>query len=702
MKKRSIVIFSLLTASFFSHAQQNTAGHAAIQREGRMPQFADWDPTPKMHAVPPEYYNEHAIILLESDKLDYKYEGSGITKYNTIHRIIKVLDRYGIESFNTIQVPYRDGESRVDSIKARTILPDGTVHDVKYEMLYVGGGSFLFNLDGMEKNAEVEIVIKYKEMSSYFGSVRYQYKIPVLNAYFEMNYPKEMTFNTKGYHGFPSGVETVVGGHKQVKIFEENIPALQSQPMSYYDLYAMRIEYGLDHVTSRGGYEKGEDYTVDFFAHHLYKEYYNLKDADKKAAARFLNTIGIRGGETESEKIKKIEDGIKTNIVFYWELSGKDAENLDTIISKKSASQEGIIKLFSACLKTAGVKHEIGATSDRTEHLMDPKFTNWEPLDKILFYFPNTGNYLDPTEKFYRYPEIPSNLINNKGVFCKTNPETGFTIGREETEAEATVRMINALPASYTTVGTTAVVNIDKDFNTVVDLKRTYTGYSAPELRKELATATPDDKKKIAIKQSILADKPEMLVKYSIANESVNSVYDQKPLQINATVNTSDLVEKAGADYLVKVGEILGNQTNFYSRDERILPIDIDYPYTRTCSITMNIPEGYKVANLAELRKEEEHNDKNNGNTTAYFKSNYELKGNKLTITATKSFTQLHYTVSEFDAFKKVVNAAADFGKASILLEPEKTKAVKKAKSHTMAAKKDAPKKSGKETTGKM
>ncbi len=695
MKKFSSIIIPLLAGSLAVSAQeksssapllQNTAERNRITTEGRMPAFADWDANPKMHPVPPQYNNEHALYILESEKRDFKFEGSGITMYSTIHRIIKVLDRLGIEEFNQVVVPFRMNESRVDSVKARTILPDGTTRELKYEMLLGGSGGFFFALDGLEKNAEVEIVIKYKALSDYFGSIRYQYGVPILNAYFELNYPKEMTFNTKGYHGFPSGEEKTVGGHKQVKIYQADIPALQDQPSSFYDLYAMRIEYGLDHMTGRGGFNKGEPYTWDYLAHHNYQEFYTLKESEKNTTAKFLSTLGLIGGETEEQKIKKIEDGIKTNIVQYWELQGKEAEDIDSIVTKKSASAHGMVKLFAACLKMAGVQHELGVTSNRTEHQMDAKFVNWAPLDYYVFYFPKHGGYLAPDEPYFRYPEVPAFMVNNKGVFCKTNPETEFTVGREVTEAEAIIRTIEPKSAAYTQINTKAWVALDNEFDATVDYKRTYSGYSAPELRKELAIATPEAKKKIILNEALIAKNPEMLVKYSVSNEAFSAVYNNKPLEIDATVKSNHLVEKAGDNYLLKIGSLIGSQDNFYTKQERILPIDIKYPHTLNFTITIKIPEGYKLLNTDALRIHEEHNDRNTGNTTAYFKSDYRIDGRTLVVTATESYPVLHYSVSEYPSFKRVVNAVADFNKVVVLMEPEKQKPGKKAKPHTAKA----------------
>lgn len=686
MKKLSILMFSLMAASFAAKAQEQPM------------QFMEWDPKPKMHPIPVKYFKEHAVILLQSEKRDYKFEGNrNITMYSTIHRIVKVLDKHGIEDYNTITVPFVRNESRVDSVKARVILPNGTTRDLKYEMLYIGSGGLFFALDGMEKNAEVEILVKYKSVSSLFGSVFFQYDIPVMNTYFELNYPKEMVFNLKSYHGFPAGKEEMVHGHKQVKIFQPEIPALEHEKYSFYDLYRMRLEYGFDHFISLGGYQSGDPYTYEKMAQEMYNRFYDknmldkrlpnrtnigldktwLKESEKRSINKFLTTIGVRGPESDKEKIKKIEDGIKTEITNYWELAGTDAgDNLDSIIAKKSASPTGIVKLFAACFRTVGITHELGRVSDRREHLMDSKFINWAPLQDYVFYFPDFNSYLAPTEPYYRYPEIPYSMINNKGVFTRTNPEMGYVVGRNVTEGDAIIRKIAPNDDHFTNCNTVTEISVSKDLDVTTDITRSYTGYHAADLRLAIAR-TPRERVKEMIQEEIeLARRPEDLIRYSTSNESFNVVYSNKPLVINAIVRTPYFVEKAGDRCLVNIGDAIGDKPALYDENERILPIDLNYPETKNYTITVNLPEGYKLADVNGVRRYVEETDRDNGNTIAYFKSDYTINGNKLVVTVTESYPKIHYSVREYNDFRKILIAAADFNKSVIVLDKLKPKRV--------------------------
>ena len=696
MKKLSIFIFSLMVASFAATAQEQP------------PKFADWDPKPKMHPIPVEYFKEHAVVILESEKRDYIFEGKGTTMYSTIHRIVKVLDRKGIEQFNTITVPYERNQSRIDSIKARVILPDGTTRDVRYNMLYAGSGGIFFAFDGMEKNAEIELVVKYKALSSNFGSIYFQYTIPVLNTFFELNYPKEMTFNTKGYHGFPSGHEEIVGNHKQIKIYQADIPALERQPYSFYDLYTMRLEYGIDHYVSRGGYQRGEEYTYDKLAQNLYTRFYDknmvdrmlpnrknirmdqvgLKESERLAVNRFLtNTVGIRGTESDEKKIKMIEDGIKTNIMQYWELSSREGDNLDTVLAKKSATDAGIVRLFAMCFRVCGINHELGKVSDRREHLMDKQFINWAPLDDYIFYFPDFDAYLAPTEQYYRYPELPYTMINNKGIFTKTNPEQGYVVGGDVAAADAIQRTIVPHETHATTFKMNTEISISPEMNTSADVTCIYTGYNAADLRLELAK-TPKEKIKELIKDEVkIAERQEDLIRYSTSNESFSTVYENKPLIINAIVRVPDMIEKAGNRYIINAGNAIGSQPHLYDQKDRVLPVDLEYAFSNSYTINVNIPEGYKVVDVENMTLNVEQTDRDNGNTIAYFRSNWNLKGNKMVITIDESYPKTHYSVRDYGEFRKIMNAGADFNRGIIVLEklPVKRKPMKAKKTVTFA-----------------
>jgi hypothetical protein len=68
------------------------------------------------------------------------------------------------------------------------------------------------------------------------------------------------------------------------------------------------------------------------------------------------------------------------------------------------------------------------------------------------------------------------------------------------------------------------------------------------------------------------------------------------------------------------------------------------------------------------LKKKAEHLNDETGDTREYFVSDYQLNGNRLTITVRESYPALHYPLREYPAFEQVVNAGAEFNELSLLL----------------------------------
>src|SRR5690606_18360304 len=70
-----------------------------------------------------------------------------------------------------------------------------------------------------------------------------------------------------------------------------------------------------------------------------------------------------------------------------------------------------------------------------------------------------------------------------------------------------------------------------------------------------------------------------------------------KPYIVTIEGKAEDIISKAGNNYLVKIGSVIGRQMEMYAEKERQLPIEIDYPHFYTRKITLIIPDGYKIKN---------------------------------------------------------------------------------------------------------
>jgi hypothetical protein len=625
-----------------------------------------WKEKPQSHSVPAEYAGESSVVIDDNVQLEYKDENKELVQYITVHRIVKVLDEKGVETFNKMNIPFYTGQ-KVETLKARTILPNGKVIDVSKDKMKEtknedGSNQISFAMDGVEKNAEVEYLIRYKKDAALFGKETFQYSIPVLHTSFEILSPKRVKFEEKGYNGFPTVTDTLIGDTRHIYAESSKLPVIRSEGYSFSDIYASRAEYKVSYLPEEKGTVRM--FTWQDMVNRLYSQYYQFSERETKAVEKYLETIGVSENDKEEDKIRKIESAIKSGITQYKEINDENAYKLDYIISKKAATQAGIIKLFAACFTQTAVRHELGVTTNRRLRPLDEEFENWNSLENYLFYFPTQKKFLSPEDAYYRYPFTSTDVLTNKGLFC-----TLTTLG-DVTKALAKTRTIPYVPLSESENNITANISFTTDMEATADVSYTFTGYTAMGLREYFVLLPKEKVKELVQNMAHLADKPENLVKYTVSGEAFDNYYTNKPLQIAASVKAPQLVEKAGAKFMFRIGDVIGKQSELYQEDERKLPIDLAYPHSLNRTITVNIPDGYTVLNPETIKINAEYKNEKDKVTTA-FHSDYKIENNKLVVTINEFYDQLHFPATAYEPFRKVINAAADFNKVTLLLGKE-------------------------------
>jgi len=104
-----------------------------------------------------------------------------------------------------------------------------------------------------------------------------------------------------------------------------------------------------------------------------------------------------------------------------------------------------------------------------------------------------------------------------------------------------------------------------------------------------------------------------------------------------------------------------------YQDEERKLDVEMNYNHSYYRTISFNIPEGYQIKNLDDLKFDVSYTYDNK--KSAYFVANYEIKGNTVTMTNVEVYDAIWYPKTSFDSYRKVINAAADFNKVTLILE---------------------------------
>jgi len=623
----------------------------------------NWDEKPVIQAVHNPFKTESAVVLLDGRLLEYVDDAKlGVMLHYTMHKLVKINDEKGIELFSKVYIPVAHG-AELTSIKARTISAGGNVVDLpqaKFLDVEEDGGRYKkFAFEGMEKGGEVEFIYSVKKPATFFGVEYYQTSVATQRAEFLLATPSRLVFTVKGYHHFEIDRDTVVNEKRIVTATQDDIPSLENEKYSASAAHAENIQYKLSYNNSKD--KNVRLFTWNELAKNVYSSYTTFTEKEEKAAQSFLTGINIPSNASETDKIVLIEDYIKNNINTDDDISSDDASVLDKVIKTKNADNSGTYRLYIALFTKLNLPFQIVYPSKRDELPLDEEFENYKLLNEMIFMFPGTGKFLEPTNKITRYPFIDPYWAATHGLFLK-----GTSIGTFKT-AISSFDTIPIEPYEKNFINLYATIKINADFDTaLLHTKQIWLGYGALPYRPAYAYLTTDkieDFNKETVKDLLKSDE---VLNIKVENPAMTDFITEKPLAIEGDIKSTQLLEKAGNKILVKLGEVIGPQVEMYQEKPRQLPVILQFPHALDRHITLVVPDGYSVNNLNDLNFNVV--SKTNGEESMGFISSYTVSGNEVKVNIHEFYKQLDYPLSMFEEFKKVINASADFNKVVLVL----------------------------------
>jgi hypothetical protein len=625
-----------------------------------------WVEKPVLHEMPEKFKNASAVYLMDSRSLVYKFEGKEFNQYTYNYRLIKVTDDKGIEMFNKVYIPF--GPSvQVSDIKARVITAAGKVFDVppgKIKEEEEDGRRYkLFALEGVDKFAEIEYSFTYKRNPVFFGSEIFHSKnVPYANARMLVVCPKHLLFAAKGYNGFKAFADSVIGDERFIAGYTENVTELEDEKYGLSDPYRQRFDFKLSYNLSKSA--DVEMYTWKEVAKNAYANLTTYSDKEKKAVSKFLDKINIPNSANEEAMVAAIEDFIKTNINIDEDLISEDATDLEKIVKTGNANDFGIARLFCALFDEKGIRYHPVFPSIRDQLPLDEELANWNRLDEMLINIVSTGKFLQPAGAIFRYPYVTPYWSGTRGLFLKST-----SIGNMRT-AVGKFDTIPMLPFEDHAHDMEVKVKLDGD-TALVSSRQILKGYGAIFYRPIWAFLPKDkvdENVKDIIKNVAQSDNISNIV---TENTKLTDATTGKPLIISANIKSAELIEKAGNKYLFKIGELIGTQVQMYQEKPRQLPAEVQYPHVLFRKIQFQIPDGYTVKNPDDLKIDIKQMN-SEGLVSVGFVSSYTLQGQLLDVDVQETYRDLRYPLEQFEVFKNVINAAADFNKVVLVLEKKK------------------------------
>ena len=154
--------------------------------------------------------------------------------------------------------------------------------------------------------------------------------------------------------------------------------------------------------------------------------------------------------------------------------------------------------------------------------------------------------------------------------------------------------------------------------------------------------------------------KPKEVTNYEVIRNG--TMHQQPDLVFSVDFVIDSWVKKAGNNYLVDVGKLMGTQL-VLTPGQRIRTMDIYMPCARTFEqdIEMEIPDGYQVDGLENLNKELR-------NSCGGFTAAVRQEGNKVYMKIAKVFAHAFEPVENWQSLLEIIDAANEWSEQKLIL----------------------------------
>ncbi len=637
----------------------------------------DWEKAPALHQISPADNAFPEVVLMEKQSIEYAFDQEGsLSEYYLIHRVIKVNSDEAIESNNKIYLPLYNIEEVLIN-KARVITSDGQIKevgpdDIKQATDEENKESYLyFAIEGVDIGSEIEYIHYLKVIPNYAGKrLVLQGAVPKRNVEVEIISPKDFIFSSKSLNAFPEmALDTNIAEKNRLHATTSEIGGATEELFSVYEPNLMQIHYKLDKNSSYGE-ESIFTYTaLSKKVHDFIYEPINKKT--EKEFKKLTKEIKIHKKDSDHEQIRKVEDYLKENYQIL-EMNIEGMSNLEFILEKRYTNKAGMAKLFANLMRYMKIDHEMVLTCNRHEQRFDPDFESYGFLETYLIYFPKLKEYVAPTSLTARLGFVPYQWTHNYGLHIKSVELGGLQMG------VGYVRFINAVAYEKNVDQLKVNVNFTENFEGQnLEITRQLEGYYA-QFYQPLYDFLQEEEKQQVNEHLIrhVAEDAE-ISSIEITNEGTKD-FARKPLVAKSKAVSKSCIERAGNKYLFKVGTLIGLQTEMYREQDRNFAVENDYNRKYIREISFVIPDGYKVSNLEAIDRDIYF--EKDGKRTMAFTASHEVNGNTVTIKIHEYYKNINYPIAQYEDYRRVINAAADFNKLVVFFEKaDETSATQKS-----------------------
>lgn len=566
-----------------------------------------------------------AAYLLRKRSTYYTYnKNKGFSVITEVHNVLKIYTKEGLNKANIFIPYYKDSESKesVTSLKGYSYtLDNGRIQKEKISKsnIFDEKRNKYYNVKKIAMpNVKEGSVIewKYKLVSPRFWSIddaEFQFDIPVKQLDYTIEHPEWFIFDKtpKGYFlvtprmskrsgsissssRVRSETRTAMGGVATSSDVVTNSTNLLYDKTEYSakDIPALRVgEPFVSNIRNYRGGMKFELSAVNYPNSPMKTFSKTWKDVSKQIykSASFGGELAkssfyksdldalIANASSDNEKILAIFEFVKSKVKWNG-YTGKYPETTIRKAYKEGSGNSGAINLLlTSMLREAGFDANPVLTSTRRNGV--PLFPTMDGFNYVIASIttPNGIMLLDATEAYSGVNVLPLRVMNWNGRLVKRDGSSSA---------------IGLVPKRHRLEDNFVNVKLTDDGMVEGMVRTKYTGLNAMSYRK---------KNNVLKEEDVIAKLEE---NYSIEIDNFKVTNDKniyKPLARLFKFSSEDLVEDISGKLYVKPLLFFGFENNPFKIDERKYPVDFGIPWKDKNSITIQIPEGYKVEAIPEV-----------------------------------------------------------------------------------------------------
>lgn len=642
--------------------------HTQAQETALFYEDYEWAESPASYEIPDSLKEEDAVVLLKRRYLEISSDERYLVENSITHNRMYLNSDKAIEENNRVYIPLGEDGVLVEN-NVRVINPGGKIETLPSSKILSGkdeesGREYkYYALEGLEIGSIVEYMYRQRKGPSLYGRITYvETNYPIVEFDFELISNRNLVFDFKSYNGLAEVTQdTIAGFRSKWSVNAKNVEKFASEPMAHADANKKYYIYKLD----RNNFAGVTDANSFGFASSSYFDRVNVTPAKsvnnslKKLAAQ----IKVDKNADDKMKLHAIEQFIKTNFI-YLERSDPSFEDLASIIRNKGFNEIGGLRLFTQLSKMFDLSPRIAITCNRADFSFDPEFETYLFLDNSLLYYPEIDVVIDPTDNYSRLNHINPYYLGNKALIIKE-----VKVG-EMVTGVGKIGMLPNAALDENVVRMDANINIEGEFDEVeMALKTAATGLSVKGYQPIFELVESD--KMEEFERYVMGQYEDKFIPESLSFENNTSAdFGVNPLVSNFKLISDEYIEKGGKNYLFKIGMIIGPQSQMYydEKSERRFDVVSNLAHEYYYTIKFNIPEGYKVANLDELKITQ---DASTDEHKVFFLCDYTIEDDVVTVKVHESYDKAIYPASFFKPFRAVINTAADFNKITLIFEPK-------------------------------